>query len=282
MGKSIRFALEIQRPPETAFQGSLFSARGTPKAEAALPDELRDAVEGLLRDVGLPWIHFESYLAFLLEEHPLDPDAVRWLNDPTNTQRWNSTIAAFQFERFSAAKRVRQRLSALMVYAQAVRGWPASAIEGLRRHRRRGGALDLTLFPQLPEQLNQYRAALFTVATEARNRFYAAAAIPVRRTVTGSVHTVEVFRCLRLHFNHRACEIRVERLVGHDWMDTGPLPSLTKPLFVNEWCEFFASRLFPSLRTALAASKAGPGLLEMAQAWVVKVLERLAYLPGVG
>ena len=91
MGKSIRFALEIQRPPETAHQGSLFSAHGAPDPSAAycasVPGDLRQS----LRRAGVPPRHGPACLKFLLEDRPIDPQAVAWLGDPANARRAQNT-----------------------------------------------------------------------------------------------------------------------------------------------------------------------------------------------
>jgi hypothetical protein len=125
------------------------------------------------------------------------------------------------------------------------------------------------------------RAALHEVALEARNRFYEAAAAPVRATHHGAVATIEVLGCLRLHFDANARAIRVERRDGQHWSAVAVSASLTRPLRTDEWCKAFAGRLLPALRVALGRATTDAQTLETARDWIVSVLQRLCARSGV-
>lgn len=278
------FQLTSPAPPAwDATQDALFALDGRPTPSRTDAEKLRDRVACLVDSAGVPASHRTSFTRALCDGAPIDPGFVLWLASPENGQHWRHVVEALDPSYEGAASAlIRSRARGLLARAEATRSWPQRAITCLRRQRSESGAIDLSVFPQLPTQLRAWRQPLHVAAMEMRALLYDALARPAKVTSSGDSRSVVMMGCMRLKFDLAQRDIRVWQRGASEWV---PCPdrsaNLLQPFADDTWCGAFALRLSQQVRVFLGASWTEDKVREGCFRWLADVVQKLTLESGL-
>ena len=271
----------VSPPPPPPRQLALFCARGQPQPSPIDSEALRTPITHLLATAKVPDRWIGAFAAWLRDGVMPPPDAVDWLRRLAHARRWQQALSCLG-SLGDTARPVHERALHLLQYARAMRQWPRRARKGIAAHRSRRGGFDIAVLPPIPQTLRPHAAALVAVGMEAVGHVYEALALPVRCQRQGSVRTIEVLRCFRLHFDFMRRDIGLQLMQANGWTEQrGATADLVEPIPTDAWCAHHATLLHPVLRQHLGDAWREPALAEAALHWLVTLVRECAQRSGV-
>ena len=271
----------VSPPPPPPRQLALFCARGQPQLSLTESEALRTPITHLLAVAKVPDRWIGAFAAWLRDGMMPPPDAVDWLCRLAHARRWQQALSCLG-SLGDAARPVRERALHLLQYARALRQWPRRARKGIAAHRSRRGGFDIAVLPPIPQTLRPHAAALVAVGMETVGHVYEALALPVRCQRQGSVRTIEVLRCFRLHFDFARHEIGLDFMQASGWtVQRGATADLVEPIPTDAWCSHHATLLHSALRQRLDDAWTTPAVAETAQHWLTALVRDCAQRSGV-